>query len=67
MSREFWAVIGVIAGAYLGLFAGQAVARLRFDCCYGETGYPTFGAISGMVIGAGLAWEIAGRVASRKQ
>jgi len=66
MSRGFWAVIGAIAGSYLGGLAGVGLAHARFDCCYGETGYPVAGMVLGMVIGSTLAWNIGGRRASRK-
>ena len=61
MSRGFWAVIGGIAGFFAGGAAGLGLAAARFDCCYGESGYPVFGEIIGIVIGAWLAWAIAGR------
>jgi hypothetical protein len=53
MSRGFWAVIGGIAGFFAGGAAGLGLAAARFDCCYGESGYPVFGEIIGIVIGAG--------------
>lgn len=66
MSRGFLAVIGAIAGSYLGAIAGDGLAHARFDCCYGETGYPVIGMVLGTVIGSTSAWNIGGRRASRK-
>jgi heme/copper-type cytochrome/quinol oxidase subunit 1 len=56
MSRGFGGVIGAIVGFYLGGFAGIGLARASLDCCYGESGYPVFGEVIGIVIGAWLAW-----------
>lgn len=61
ISRGFWSAIGGIAGFYAGGYVGLAIAHARVECCYGETMYPFFGSIAGILIGPVVAWIAAGR------
>jgi hypothetical protein len=61
MSRGIWAVIGAIAGFFIGGYVAAVLWIAQSSPTFGEEVYVVLGLMIGVPIGGAIAWDLAGR------
>ena len=61
MSRGVWAVIGAIAGSFIGGYVAAVLRIAQRSPTFGDDVYVVLGLMIGVPLGGAIAWDLAGR------